>query len=43
MNKKYLVGAVGDSVLRIVPPLIITKEDIDGIVNTLKNILKGDN
>ena len=43
MKRKYLVGAVGDSVLRIVPPLIITKNDIDGFVNTLENILKGDN
>jgi len=32
----YLVGAVGDSVLRIVPPLIITKEDADSFVEALK-------
>lgn len=36
----YLVGVVGDKVLRIVPPLIITEEDVDGFVNTLKKILE---
>ena len=34
-DKKYLVGAVGDSVLRIVPPLIITKSDVDEFVNVI--------
>ena len=28
-EKKYLLGAVGDDTLRILPPLIVTKEDID--------------
>ena len=36
----YLVGVVGDSVLRIVPPLIITKADVDEFVKTLKKILE---
>lgn len=39
-DKKYLVGSVGDSVLRIVPPLIITKSDVDDFVNVLTTILK---
>lgn len=34
-----LVGAVGDSVLRIVPPLIVTKKDIDILVNKLEEVL----
>ncbi len=36
----YLVGAVKDSILRIVPPLIITKKDADDFVDTLKKILE---
>jgi len=36
----YLVGVVGDRVLRIVPPLIITKEDVKAFTDTLKTILK---
>lgn len=36
----YLVGAVKDTILRIVPPLIITKSDADEFVNTLEKILK---
>lgn len=32
----YLVGAVGDYVLRIVPPLIITKSDADDFADALK-------
>lgn len=35
----YLVGAVGDDTLRILPPLIVTKEDIDLFVKELKEIL----
>lgn len=35
IDKHYLVGAVGDSVLRIVPPLIITKNDADEFVDAL--------
>lgn len=36
----YLVGVVKDTILRIVPPLIITKNDVDEFVNTLEKILK---
>ena len=32
----YLIGVIGDSVFRIVPPLIITKEDADGFIEALK-------
>jgi len=34
-EKKYLVGAVGDNVLRLLPPLVITKADADAFCNTL--------
>ena len=42
IEHKILVGAVGDTILRIVPPLILTKEDADGFVGTLLNIFKED-
>ncbi len=35
-EKKYLTGAVGTTVLRILPPLIITKNDVDKFINVLK-------
>ena len=38
-DRGYLVGAIGDNIFRIVPPLIITKEDIDGFIDNLKEIL----
>lgn len=40
MARKYLVGAVGDSILRIVPPLIITKEDVDGFISAIYDTVK---
>mgnify|MGYP000489148487 FL=1 len=38
-EKGYLVGSVGKNVIRILPPLIVTKEDIDGLISTLDDIL----
>lgn len=35
LEKQYLVGVIGDSVFRIVPPLIITKQDADEFANAL--------
>ncbi len=32
----YLVGVIGDSIFRIVPPLIITKDDADAFIEVLK-------
>lgn len=40
LEKKYLVGVIGDSVLRIVPPLIITKEDADGFLVALSEAIE---
>ncbi len=39
-EKRYLVGAVGLRVLRLVPPLILTKEDADAFVLVLEEILQ---
>ncbi len=38
-EKKILVGVVGDSVLRIVPPLIVQKEDIDILTDAIKEVI----
>ncbi len=35
IDKHYLVGAVGDSILRIVPPLIVKKQDADEFTDAL--------
>ena len=49
-NKKYasqlfekgiLVGTIGTNIFRLVPPLIITKEDIDMFIKNLYEVLKG--
>jgi acetylornithine aminotransferase/acetylornithine/N-succinyldiaminopimelate aminotransferase len=39
-EKGYLIGSVGSNILRLLPPLIITKDDIDGMVNVLDNIFR---
>lgn len=38
-NQKCLVGAVGSNTVRILPPLIITKDDADLLINTFKNVM----
>ncbi|HHX17293.1 MAG TPA: aspartate aminotransferase family protein [Clostridium sp.] len=35
----YLLGNVGNNILRILPPLIISKEDIDKMISMLDNVL----
>ncbi len=35
----FIVGVVGTRVLRLVPPLIVTKKEIDGFVQALKQVL----
>ncbi len=37
----YLLANVGNNILRILPPLIITAEDIDGFVAALDEVLDG--
>lgn len=39
MDLGYLVGSIGTSVFRVVPPLIISKEDIDGFIAVLDKVL----
>lgn len=38
-EKGYLIGNVGSNILRISPPLIVTKQDIDSMVDTLDSVL----
>lgn len=38
-DEGFLVGNVGDSVFRLVPPLVIEKEDIDKLINKMEEIL----
>lgn len=39
-EKKYLLGTSGDSILRILPPLVVTKSDMDNLVNALVEVLQ---
>ena len=34
-ERRYLTGAVGASVLRLLPPLIVTKKDVDEFIGVL--------
>jgi len=38
-EEKYLLGTVGDNILRILPPLIVTKKDFDGLIAVLDKLL----
>ena len=38
-DEKFIVGSAGANTLRILPPLIITKEDIDAFIDALDKIL----
>lgn len=40
MNEGYLVGTAGGNVLRIVPPLIVTKNDAKEFADTLEKVLE---
>ncbi|AGC69420.1 acetylornithine aminotransferase ArgD [Thermoclostridium stercorarium subsp. stercorarium DSM 8532] len=39
-ERRYLLGTSGENVLRILPPLIVTKEDMDGLINVLAEVLQ---
>lgn len=39
LDNGFLVGSVGDSVIRILPPLILTKADADAFIDTFRNII----
>lgn len=38
-EKKYLIGSIGSKILRILPPLIITKNDVDSFISVLKEVI----
>ncbi len=38
-EKNYLIGNVGANILRLLPPLIITENDVDGFINVLDSVL----
>jgi len=38
-EKKYLIANIGENILRILPPLIITQADADEFITTLKSAL----
>jgi acetylornithine/N-succinyldiaminopimelate aminotransferase len=38
-EKGYLIGTVGKNIIRLLPPLIISKQDIDSLVDVLDSIL----
>ena len=38
-DKGYLVGTIGERIFRIVPPLIITKADVEEFVCALGDVL----
>ncbi len=40
--KHYLTGAVGDTILRLAPPLILTKQNADDFIAVLTDLLKGE-
>ena len=39
MEKGYLINCVQGNILRFIPPLIITREDIDGLINCIDTVL----
>jgi len=39
-EKGFLVGSIGDSIIRLLPPLIITTADIDLFVSALEDVLE---
>lgn len=39
LEQGVLVNSIGDHVLRFVPPLIITREEIDGFIQVLESVL----
>ena len=40
MEKGFLINCVQDNILRFVPPLIIQKNEIDRLIESLDKILK---
>lgn len=41
MQRGFLVGSVGDSIIRLLPPLIIGREEIDSLMEAFEAVLAG--
>jgi len=41
MEKGFVINCIQDTVLRFVPPLIISREDIDALIDCLDVIFEG--
>jgi acetylornithine aminotransferase len=41
MDKGFLINCTQEKVLRFIPPLIVQKEEIDHLVDTLDQIFEG--
>lgn len=39
-EKGYLIGSIGNNILRMLPPLIVTEQDIDGMIDTLDSVFQ---
>ena len=40
MEKGFLINCIQDSILRLVPPLIVSRDEIDALVNCLDDVFK---
>jgi acetylornithine aminotransferase/acetylornithine/N-succinyldiaminopimelate aminotransferase len=38
-EKGFLIGSVGKAIIRVLPPLIITRDDIDTFIKALDEVL----
>ncbi len=41
LNRGLLINSTGGKILRFVPPLIITTQDIDQAIKVLDNVMEG--
>jgi len=39
MERGYLINCVQENTLRFLPPLIVTRKEIDGLIKTLASVL----
>jgi len=39
-ERRYLLGTSGENILRILPPLIVTKKDMDNLIDVLAEVLQ---
>jgi acetylornithine/succinyldiaminopimelate/putrescine aminotransferase len=41
MNRRFLINCTMGNVLRFLPPLIVTKEEVDQLVKALEEVFEG--